>query len=56
MQTKTLQYFILFSLIACIVPMLAYARKCPLTATSVAPGAKGYVDVGQDKNGKTEST
>ena len=24
--------------------------------TSVAPGAKGYVDVGQDKNGKTEST
>ena len=34
--------------------MLACAHKFPLTATPVVPGAKGYVDVGQDKNGNTE--
>jgi hypothetical protein len=27
-----------------------------LTATPVVPGAKGYVDVGKDKNGNTEVT
>jgi hypothetical protein len=36
--------------------VLAYARKYPLTATPVVPGAKGEVDVGKDKNGNTEVT
>jgi len=54
MKNKTLRHFIPFVLISLIVPMLAYARKFPLTATPVIPGAKGYVDVGQDKNGNTE--
>lgn len=54
MKKKTLRQFVLFALIVCLVPMLAYARKYPLTATPVVPGAKGYVDVGQDKNGNTE--
>jgi hypothetical protein len=42
--------------IALLLPLLAYARKYPLTATPVVPGAKGYVDVGKDKNGNTEVT
>ena len=54
MKKRTLHQFVLFALIACLVPMLAYARKYPLTATPIVPGAKGYVDVGQDKNGNTE--
>ena len=54
MKNKTLRHFIPFVLISLLVPMLAYARKFPLTATPVVPGAKGYVDVGQDKNGNTE--
>jgi hypothetical protein len=54
MKKKTFHQFILFALIACLVPMLAYARKYPLTATPVVPGAKGFVDVGKDKNGNTE--
>ena len=54
MKNKTLRHFIPFVLISLLVPMLACARKFPLTATPVVPGAKGYVDVGQDKNGNTE--
>jgi hypothetical protein len=54
MKNKTFRHFIPFVLISLLVPMLAYARKFPLTATPVVPGAKGYVDVGQDKNGNTE--
>ena len=54
MKQKTLRQLILFGVIACLLPMLAYARKYPLTATPVVPGAKGYVDVGKDKNGNTE--
>jgi hypothetical protein len=54
MQQKTLRQLILFGVIACLLPMLAYARKYPLTATPVVPGARGYVDVGKDKNGNTE--
>jgi hypothetical protein len=54
MKKRTLHHFILFALVACLVPMLAYARKYPLSATPVVPGAKGFVDVGQDKNGNTE--
>ena len=42
--------------IALLLPLLAYARKYPLTATPVVPRAKGYVDVGKDKNGNTEVT
>ena len=54
MKQKTLRQLILFGVIACLLPMLAYARKYPLTATPVVPGAKGYVDVGKDNNGNTE--
>ena len=54
MKNKTLRHFIPFVLISLLVPVLACARKFPLTATPVVPGAKGYVDVGQDKNGNTE--
>ena len=54
MKNKTLRHFIPFVLISLLAPMLACARKFPLTATPVVPGAKGYVDVGQDKNGNTE--
>lgn len=54
MKKKAFHQFILFALIACLVPLLAYARKYPLTATPVVPGAKGFVDVGKDKNGNTE--
>jgi hypothetical protein len=54
MKTKSLQQFVFLTLIACLIPMLACARKYPLIATAVVPGAKGYVDIGQDKNGNTE--
>jgi hypothetical protein len=54
MKNKTLRHFIPFVVISLLAPMLACARKFPLTATPVVPGAKGYVDVGQDKNGNTE--
>jgi hypothetical protein len=54
MKNKTLRHFVPFVLISLLAPMLACAHKFPLTATPVVPGAKGYVDVGQDKNGNTE--
>jgi hypothetical protein len=54
MKQKTIRQFILVTVIACLLPLLAYARKYPLAATPVVPGAKGYVDIGQDKNGNTE--
>ena len=53
MTPKILRRFVAFTLVICLVPLLAYARKYPLTATPVAPGAKGVVDVSKDKNGNT---
>ncbi len=32
----------------------AYAKKFPMTADSIVPGARGDVEVGKDKNGNTK--
>jgi hypothetical protein len=56
MKTKSVRQFIVFALLLGLLPLLAHARKYPLTATPVVPGAKGTVDVGKDKNGNTEVT
>jgi hypothetical protein len=54
MHKKTFHRLTLFTTILCLLPLLAYARKYPLTGTPVVPGAKGAVNVGKDKNGNTE--
>ncbi len=33
---------------------IAYAKKFPMTAASIVPGARGEVQVGKDKNGNTK--
>jgi hypothetical protein len=32
----------------------AYAKKFPMTAATIVPGASGDVEVGKDKNGNTK--
>jgi hypothetical protein len=33
---------------------VAYAKKFPMTAASIVPGARGDVEAGKDKNGNTK--
>ena len=54
MRKKMLHQVTIVALLACILPALAYARKYPLTAATIVPGAKGSVETGKDKNGNTE--
>ena len=44
--------FVILALVSiCSVCTVVEAKKLPLTASSVVPGARGYVEVDTDKNG-----
>jgi len=44
--------FVMLALVSfCSVCTVVEAKKLPLTASSVVPGARGYVEVDTDKNG-----
>jgi|SRR5690349_15346266 len=56
MKKTVSRQFVSLAVVFCLLPILAYAKKYPLAATPVVPGAKGYVNTKKDKNGNTEVT
>jgi hypothetical protein len=44
----------IITLAVVFVTVVYAAKKFPLTAASIVPAAKGFVEVGKDRNGNTE--